>query len=206
MSKRVLPLIAVLALIACGLGSAGSVRAAEQSRPAAAPFTPAQQGAIEDIVRRYILKNPEIIVEAVRAMQERREREEQAHQRRQLSALKDRIVNDPLTPVGGNVRGDVTVVEFFDYRCGFCKRTHPSVKKLLVEDSNIRYVYKEFPILGDESVFASRAAMAAWLTEPKRYAAFHDALMASRGALPEAKVMKLAADAGLDPADRKSVV
>jgi len=112
--------------------------------------------------------------------------------------LKDRIVDDPLTPVGGNPKGNVTVVEFFDYRCGYCKRAHPTIKQLLAEDPSIRYLYKEFPILGDESVFASRAAVAAWLIAPAKYGGFHDALMAAQGALPAAKVMKIAAEAGLD--------
>ncbi len=202
MMLRTLSMMVLAAALLVGLGAAPHAHAAEQSKPvkaAAGPFSTQQQRAIEDIVKRYILENPEIIVEAVRSMRERQEREQQARQRSQLLSLKDRIVSDPLSPVGGNAKGDVTVVEFFDYRCGFCKRAFPAIKQLLGEDTGIRYVYKEFPILGDDSVFASRAAVAAWLTTPKRYNAFHDALMQTRGALPADKVMKIAADTGLDP-------
>ncbi len=206
MKKHLLPSAALALFLLLGLVFAGPLQAAEQSKsppPAdvsATPLTPGQEKAVEDIVRRYIMDNPEIIVDAVRAMRERQEMTEKAHARAQLAQLKERIVNDPLTPVGGNPKGDVTVVEFFDYRCGYCKRAYPSIKQLLAEDTGIRYLFKEFPILGDESVFASRAATAAWIFAPAKYGRYHDALMATRGALPAEKVMKIAADVGLDTA------
>jgi protein-disulfide isomerase len=100
--------------------------------------------------------------------------------------------------VAGNPKGDVTVVEFFDYRCTFCKRVLPAVRRLLRDDPRIRYVFKEFPILTPQSRIAARAALAAWRVAPETYFGFHVDLMSARGALGEAVILRLAANAGLD--------
>jgi len=92
----------------------------------------------------------------------------------------------------------VTIVEFFDYQCPYCKRVFPAVQTLLKTDGNIRYVFKEFPILGPQSVVAARAALAAWKLDRDRYVPFHTALMQSRGRLSERKILDVAAEIGLD--------
>lgn len=170
--------------------------------PAAAQtFSPDQTRAIEEMVRAYILKNPEIIREAVEALQAKEQ--QSADERRMATAaqLRDQLLNDPAAPVLGNPAGDVTLVEFFDYRCPYCKKAAPVVEQLLKEDGKIRRVMKEFPILGPESVFASRAALAAKMQD--RYEPFHKALIGAKGALDQDMVFRLAKEAGVDVARMK---
>ena len=106
---------------------------------------------------------------------------------------------DPLeVPTVGSNDPDYVIVEFFDYRCGYCKRVFSTIQALLKEDGNIRYVLKELPILGPDSIFASQAALAVWNTTPEKYLSFHGALMASRGNLSAEKVMAVAKNLALD--------
>lgn len=169
-----------------------------QDKSSPRTISPADRKAIEEVVREFILKNPEIIVEAVRNLQERENRESLQRTQSNLIAKRTELLNDPDTPVGGNPKGDVTIVEFFDYRCPYCKRVIPMLREVLETDRNVRLVFKEFPILGPESVAASKAALAAWRLDRKKYEALHWALMKSTGALPESRVLKIAADVGFD--------
>lgn len=185
-------LISVLALaLAILFASPGGAPA--QQVPA---LTPAQADAVRALVRDYILQNPEIISEAVRLLQEREQAQSAAKQRQTFAALKGDIFDDPAAPILGNPKGDVTIVEFFDYRCGYCKQVAPAIAKLLEEDRNIRLVVKEFPILGPESVVASRAALAA--VKQGKYTPFHWALLNAKGQLDEAQIMRIAGQVGLD--------
>jgi protein-disulfide isomerase len=106
------------------------------------------------------------------------------------------IFDDPATPVGGNPQGDVTVVEFFDYQCPYCKQVRPAIQKLLDQDRKLRFVYKEFPVLGEQSDIAAHAALAARLQG--KYEAFHDVLMAAKGRISEDAVFRIAGSVGLD--------
>jgi len=117
--------------------------------------------------------------------------------RRQVAAHRDELLDDPGSPVGGNRDGDVTVVEFFDYRCGYCIAMAPRLETLLEQDRNLRFVYKEWPILGPMSELAARAALAA--RRQGRYEDFHSALMRLRGRLTEATLFDAARRLGLDP-------
>ena len=159
-------------------------------------FSPDQKKAIEDIVRAYILKNPEIIREAVEALQAKEQQSAEERRVEAIAKLKDELVSDPTSPVLGNPSGDVTVVEFFDYRCPYCKPTAPVVDQLVKEDGRIRRVMKEFPILGPESLFASRVALAA--KAQGKYEALHRLLIGAKGALDQDTVMKFAEKAGAD--------
>jgi protein-disulfide isomerase len=161
-------------------------------------LSPEQRREVEEIVRDFIKKNPEFVLDSLRQMRERTKADERRQAVQALASLRGEIENDPTSPVGGNPRGDVTLVEFFDYRCGFCKRVFPNLKKLIEEDGNIRYVFKEFPILGPLSVFASKAALAAWSMDEEKYLRFHDAMMSAKGSLTEQKTLQLAAQSGLD--------
>lgn len=170
--------------------------------PAAAQsFSPDQKKAIEELVRAYILKNPEIIREAVEALQAKEQQSAEERRVEALIRLKDELAFDKDSPVLGNPSGDVTVVEFFDYRCPYCKRTAPVVDQLVKDDGRIRRVMKEFPILGPESLFASRVALAAKAQD--KYEAMHRLLIAAKGALDQDTVMKFAKEAGLDMAQLK---
>jgi protein-disulfide isomerase len=153
---------------------------------------------VEKIVRDYLLKNPEIVIEAIEAYKRKQTEAEDAAVRQALAARGPELFDDPDSAVGGNPQGDVTLVEFFDYRCGVCKRVHPIITELMTRDGGIRRVYKEWPILGPDSVFASRAALAARRQGEEKYRAFHDAMMEARGALKRETVLRIAAAVGLD--------
>lgn len=113
-----------------------------------------------------------------------------------IAARRDEIYNDPEAPVGGNPQGDVTIVEFFDYNCPYCRQVASVLDELVQTDPNIRLVYKEFPILGPNSTFAARAALAA--RKQGKYLEFHSALMMGRRVADEAAVLEFARIAGLD--------
>ena len=151
---------------------------------------------VKDLVLEAIRENPEIVLEAVQII-ERREKERQATAAASvLSENRDLLENDPNAPVLGNPQGDVTVVEFFDYNCPYCRRVKPHIETLLKKDPNVKLVYREWPILGDGSVFAARAALAA--REQGKYEEFHWALMGMQGRAEEASVIQVAQDIGLD--------
>ena len=169
----------------------------------AQPLSPAAKQQMEQVVREYLINNPEVVIEAINAFQDREQQAAQARQRDAMGTLGQDLKNNPNDPTIGNPDGDITVVEFFDYRCGFCKRVFDDVQALIKEDGNIRYVLKEFPILRPDSVYASRAAQAVWLHQKDKYAPFHTAMMKNKGDLGEAKVLKLAEDAGVDTARLK---
>ena len=170
--------------------------------PAAAQdaLTPEQAEAVDARIRAYLLDNPEVIVEALEAMDARRRAAEAANDADLIAAQADALYDDGYSLVLGNPEGDVTIVEFSDYRCGYCKAAHPQIVELLASDSEIRLVLKEFPILGPESLTAARAALAAGRIAPDLYPAFHDAMMEHRGGLDEAAVFRFAEEVGLDTA------
>jgi protein-disulfide isomerase len=168
------------------------------SAPAAqTPEGPSRQ-VIEEIIREYIRSHPEIVEDALRALQARRREAEQQRARGAVQANRDKLLGDATSPVGGNPQGDVTVVEFFDYRCGYCKGVAATVKKLLEDDPSVRVVYKEFPILGPDSALAARAALAAQVQG--KYVALHEALMAAEAPFTLPLILQLAQKVGLDTA------
>lgn len=152
---------------------------------------------IERIVKEYLLKNPEIIRQASEVLAAREEATKQAAVAKALAANRAALERDTGSPVGGNPKGDVTVVEFFDYNCGFCKRAALNVKALIDADKNVRVVYKEFPILVPSSMPGAKAALAA--KRQGKYVAFHEALFE----LPEisdATIKALSSRLGMDHA------
>nr|WP_281721399.1 DsbA family protein [Nitrosomonas nitrosa] len=154
------------------------------------------KAVFEQRVREYLLEHPEVIIEAIERYQERKRAAEQSEAQAVLKARADEIFRDPDSPVGGNTNGDATLVEYFDYNCPYCRRVGRIMIQAEAADPKLRIVYKEFPILGPNSVFAARAALAAH--RQGRYIAFHKALMAVDGVADKAKVMDVAAKIGLD--------
>ena len=150
---------------------------------------------VEKIVRDFLIANPEVIQEVIQALQAKREAAENTRTKAAMAMHGDALRAHPMTPVSGNTLGDVTVVEFFDYQCGYCKRSLASMIGLLKSDKNVRVIWKELPILGPASRFAARAAMAA--KKQGKYFDLHAALMSARGRLTEQKVMDAAKDVGL---------
>lgn len=169
---------------------------------AAAPATRAEQPAdlsvqqIEKIVREYLLREPEIIYQALEELQRRQAEAEAARQQAAIAENRSELLNDPASPVGGNPDGDVTLVEFFDYRCAYCRRVVSSMRALLDEDRDLRVVFKELPVLGPDSERAARAALAS--RRQGGYVPFHFALMAAEDLSLQG--IRAAAEAvGLDP-------
>ena len=130
--------------------------------------------AIREIVRDYIIENPEVVRDALQGLRKKERAESRERTKRAIAQRRDELFNDPDSPVGGNPEGDVTVVEFFDYNCPYCRRVAPTIAQILEQDPNVRIVYKEYPILGSGSVLAAQAALAA--KAQAKYHAFHAAL------------------------------
>ena len=126
---------------------------------AAEPLSPEQKQAVEAVIHDYFLKNPEFMVEVLRAAEAKIKQDKETDARQAIATYHNELVADATSPVGGNPEGDVTIVEFFDYRCPYCKQVEPAIEALVKQDSKIRIVYKEFPVLGADSVFASRMAL-----------------------------------------------
>ena len=161
-------------------------------------FTDAQRTHLNKMIEQYIFDHPEIILQSIQKMQARQKTAEQVQAATALKERKQDLEADPDDPVMGNPTGTITVVEFFDYRCGYCKRVFPTVMKVINANPNVRYVIKEFPILGPESVTASRASLAVWRNQRANFNAFHAALMEVRGDIPEAKLLSVATKLGVN--------
>jgi protein-disulfide isomerase len=151
---------------------------------------------IKELVYQAIRENPDIIMEAVAILQRREDEAQVAQTQSVLSDQRQMLEHDPNAPVLGNPDGDVTIVEFFDYNCPYCKRAMTEVQAVLSADANVRLVYREWPILGEASVFATRAALAS--REQGKYEEMHWAMMGLKGRVGEERVMAVAKDLGLD--------
>ena len=160
-------------------------------------FSKTQTNELHNIIREYLLENPAILNEMIAKLQAA-ERDQQSKQAREAIASNAKeLFHNENDVVVGNPNGNVTMVEFFDYNCGYCKRSVADVLRLTEEDKELRVVMKEFPILSEGSIIASRAALAS--RKQGKYWEFHLALMATSGGIEdEAKVMSIAAKAGLD--------
>ena len=173
--------------------------AALAAAPAPAPaqaLSEAQRAEVVEILRRALREDPSILRDAVTAMQDAEERDRAEAGRAAIQRSADQLFRDAADPVRGNPRGDVTIVEFFDARCGFCKQLHPALEALLRRDANLRIVMKDLPVLGPNSVLAARALLAAH--RQGRYAALQDALLTHRGEPTEAVLRDMAQRLGLD--------
>lgn len=151
---------------------------------------------VRELVRETILANPEILVEAIAILEERAAQERVTGSADMIAAQREQLEQDPNAPVLANADGDVTIVEFFDYNCPYCRRAAPTIENLVEADPGIRLVYREWPILGEGSVFAARAALAS--RQQGLYEEFHWAMMDMSGRAEERSVLTIAAEIGLD--------
>ncbi len=150
---------------------------------------------IEAIVRDYLMREPEVVFQALEELQRRQAAAQSERQQAAIKSQEDQLLRDPEAPVAGNPDGAVTLVEFFDYRCHYCRRVVGSVQELIEEDTDLRLVFKELPVLGEDSIRAARAALAS--RKQDRYLPFHFALMDSDD-LSMTGIKQTAASIGLD--------
>lgn len=163
-------------------------------------MTDAEREAFRKEVRDYLLENPEVIMEAVSRLEQPDAAQQQANDLDLVRANADELFEDGFSWVGGNPEGDITIVEFLDYRCGYCRKAFEEVNQLISDDTNIRFVVKELPILGQASVDSARFAVATkHVAGDEAYHLIHDALMDYKGPTDDAALSRLAEGLGLDP-------
>lgn len=180
-------------LLWLGLGLAASALDLES-------LSASDRALLQAEIRSYLLENPEVIMEAVAVLEDRQAAQQAQQDVDLVKTNADALFDDPQSWTGGNAEGDVTLVEFMDYRCGYCRRAHPDIAGLLQDDGNIRFIIKEFPILGEESVLASRFAIATrQVAGDDAYKAVHDALMTYGGTMNERAFTRIAETLGLAP-------
>lgn len=164
-------------------------------------MTVAERAAFRAEVRAYLLENPEVLAEAIDVLNQRQAEAEAQGDVALVQAHAAELFDDAASWVGGNPEGDITLVEFTDYRCGYCRKAHDEVAELVKSDGNIRFVVKEFPILGEASLTSSRFAIAVrQIGGDDAYKAAHDALITLRGEPTTETLGRLATDLGLDAA------
>lgn len=181
----------MLALVA-----ASPVALAETAPQTPSAFSDAQRSEIETLISSYLRRNPEVVIEAQEIFLARQQAAETDRQKQFLNTRRKELFEDPATPTLGAAQPDVTIVEFFDYQCGYCKMAFMEMNKLLEQDSKVRVAMKEYPILGPASLVAAKAALAARVQG--RYAEFHRALITQKGRLDDELIFKTARSAGLD--------
>jgi protein-disulfide isomerase len=160
------------------------------------PADPADRARLKELVREILKENPELVLEALQTLEAREHDEANTKSAQMVAQYRDRIEHDAQDPVAGNAQGDVTLVEFFDFKCPYCKQVSDQMFQAVQSDGKVRVVLKDLPILGRESLIAARAALAS--IAQGKYLALHRALIAERGPLDEANVLRIAATVGLD--------
>jgi protein-disulfide isomerase len=165
-----------------------------------------QKKEMGEFIREYLIQNPEVMIEVQNALESKQQAQRTDQSSKAVATYKDEIFSSPTDVVLGNPKGDVTVVEFFDYNCGYCKRAMSDMDDILSKDKNIRFVLKEFPILGPDSLAAHKVANAVRLIAPEKYAEFHRELLGGQDHASEDTAMAVATGLGIDEAAiRKSM-
>jgi protein-disulfide isomerase len=166
-------------------------------------FSPEQRGEIETIIREYLLRNPQVLQEVVQEMERRQALADAEKHREAIKQNTAAIFNSSRQVVLGNPKGDVTLVEFFDYNCGFCRRAVSDALDLLKNDAKLRLVLKEFPVLGEGSTQAAQVAVSVRMqdqTGGRKYLEFHQKMFSSRGQVDRARALAVVREIGLDAA------
>ena len=189
-------------LILCGgliaVGVLLGLRATLPSELAAGPVLTGDKATLGKSIREYLIANPEVLVEAMQELERKQDSQRDSVALKAIQEHRAALLSDPDSPVVGNPNGDVTIVEFSDYQCPYCKRAHTTVKSVLAADSKVKLVFKDLPILGEPSRIAALAALAARVQD--KYLALHNALMESSGKLDRDRIMEIARSVGLDVA------
>lgn len=154
---------------------------------------------VEAIVKKVIQDNPDLIMKTLQEYQEKQQLDRVSKSAQNLVAMQDKINHDPSAPSVGNPAGDVTVTEFFDYHCGYCKRFYPEISQLLKEDKNVRVIFREFPILSEDSQTAAKGALAVYSIDKTKYFDYHVLLMQSSGQFTEDSLAETAKKVGIEP-------
>jgi len=191
------PVQLALALLSAVILIVGVVVANRQPPGEPTALSPAQSAAVRTLVRDYIHDHPEVISDALKALVKKQRAAEEERQKTNIRVLAKQLKHDPDTPVA-NGDGDVTIVEFFDYECPYCKAMAPKLHDLIETDKKVRFVFKDYPVLGPISDFAARAALAA--RKQGKYIPFHFAMMGVRGQMNEDMVLATASEVGIDVA------
>lgn len=165
-------------------------------------FSDAQRGEIEKIIKDYLVKHPEVLEEASAELDKRKQAAEAEKAKTAIKNHSAALFDSPHQVTVGNAKGDVTLVEFFDYNCGYCKRALPDMLGLLKTDPNLKFVLKEFPVLGEGSVDAAHVAVAVRMQDStgKKYIEFHQKLLGGRGPVDKMRALAVAKEVGLDMA------
>ena len=172
----------------------------------AAALDDQQKKEMGDFIREYLVENPEIMLEVQSALEAKQQAQRTTQASQAVAANHDAIFSSDNDVALGNPDGDVTIVEFFDYNCGYCKRALADMEQVVEKDPNVRFVLKEFPILGQDSLDAHRVSNAVRLLAPEKYKEFHRTLLSSTGMATEQSAIDLATSLGLDEAEiRKSM-
>jgi len=174
--------------------------AAATQAPAAQTFSTGQRTEIEGIIKSYLVEHPEVLQAAMDALDKQQKQADADKARETIKKDNATLFNSTHQVVLGNPQGDETVVEFFDYNCAFCKRALPDMMTLLKTNPNLKFVLKEFPVLGPGSVEAANVAVAARMQDPtgKKYIEFHQKLLGGRGPADKARALAVAKEVGFD--------
>jgi protein-disulfide isomerase len=188
-------------LPAVALAAAAALFVTAAPPAAAQSFAPEQRKEIEAIVKDYLIKNPEILRDVAAALEKQQAEADAEKGRKAIKEYAATLFSSPRQVVLGNPKGDVTMVEFFDYNCGYCKRAMADMMDLLKNDTNLKVVLKEFPVLGEGSVQAAKVAAAAMMQDNgKKYLEFHRKLLSTRGQVAKTQAIAAAKAAGFDVA------
>lgn len=197
MNKPLLYLAVALMGFFPSLSFGADVAAPKPQAEFAGRFTEAQRAEIEDIVKTYLTeKHPEVIGMGLQNLQKREQEASDTKMKAKIMVEKDRLFNDPASPSIGDPKAKVTVVEFFDYQCGYCKVAEPTLERLMNENKDVRFVFKNFPILGPVSLESAKASLAS--VRQNKFLAFHEALMNRKDRQSSEGIYEVAKQVGLD--------
>jgi protein-disulfide isomerase len=203
---RSILLVLCAALVAGGAFVAARATSPIQIATSPAPDDAAGPGAgnpaLGRNIRAYLMANPEVLVEAMQELERKQDSQRDTQAVTAIQKNQAGLLQDPETPVVGNAKGDVTIVEFSDYQCPYCKKAHAAVKSVVAADGKVKLIYKDLPILGEASKISAVAALAS--VKQGKYEAFHDALMTNTAKLDADRIFDIAASVGIDVAKLKT--